>query len=768
MTATATRQQSTLDYVRAYRHAGLQCIPIRPDGTKAPATRWHQYQDPDKHCPEALFLDGRGIAILGGRASGNLEIIDFDTPSFYQQWCELVEEQHPGLMQRLVVVATPRRDENKEPGRHVYYRCEQIEGNDKLAMDAPGHAAIETRGEGGYVLAPGSPGRCHPTGNEYELHAGELTDLPTIEPEERAVLLSAARALSTWTDAPADRHRHVGSNGAPKQAGQVSPGDDYASRTSWAEILGSHGWVQPRPDHWRRPGKDKGWSATTKCTSKAGNELLTVFSPNATPPGSSPKGTHYTKFATYAHLNHGGDYTAAASELARQGYGSRDDGVVELSEIMLQKDELVFCGDRGNRGRVLEDRGRTALVHFVSPTGSEATKDLPKSLLLYEDGRPVIPGPRRELKVIPAREFATADYRPSWHVKRVLVAKQPAVCGGRSKAMKTSLLVDLAVSLGSGTPFLGHFETTRTTVSILSGESGAFTIQETARRVAAARGVDLAGSDLFFGFQLPQITNMQDVDATAELLLRTETEVLIVDPAYLCLLSGDVGGRQASNVFDMGPLLLRLSEVGEQTGSTIVLCHHCRKSPGEGRDRFGPPDLEELSMAGFAEWARQWMLIGRREPFEPGTGQHKLWLNVGGSAGFSGTWSVDIEEGVLTDDFTGRRWDVEVGTAQEARDARKRDAERQQQQERERREFEHEQKILRVLRMRQHAMSKNKLRDTAGLNSNYLPDALLNLERKGLIRRFEGKSGTQTCDLYELTERGGNEAKPDEPDKPDK
>ena len=274
----------------------------------------------------------------------------------------------------------------------------------------------------------------------------------------------------------------------------------------------------------------------------------------------------------------------------------------------------------------------------------------------------------KRIEVVSAREFATHDYRPNWLVHRILVAGQPAICGGRSKAMKTSNLVDLAVSIGTGTPFLGKFETARQTVAILSGESGAFTIQETAHRIARARGVDLADADVFFGFRLPQITRLSDVDATLAMLTETSAKVLIVDPAYLCVLGGDTAGRQATNVFDMGPLLLRLSELGEKTGSTVIMCHHCRKSPGDGRDRYDPPDLEELSMAGFAEWARQWILIGRREAFEAGTGNHKLWLNVGGSVGFSGTWSVDIDEGVLADDFTGRKWDVTVGTMDDARE----------------------------------------------------------------------------------------------------
>src|SRR5262245_25651529 len=179
---------------------------------------------------------------------------------------------------------------------------------------------IEVKGEGGYVVAPPSPARCHPSFRVYRYADGspDLTRITTITPEEREVLFSEARALSRVPETPAWKPEIIRATTGTEQR----PGDDFNARATWEEVLEPHGWRVVGCDgeelRWCRPGKGFGVSATTN---HGGSGLLHVFSSSAEP---LEMDRSYSKFAVYALLSHRGDFAAAARALRQLGYGAQE------------------------------------------------------------------------------------------------------------------------------------------------------------------------------------------------------------------------------------------------------------------------------------------------------------------------------------------------------------------------------------------------------------------------------------------------------------
>lgn len=264
---------------------------------------------------------------------------------------------------------------------------------------------------------------------------------------------------------------------------------------------------------------------------------------------------------------------------------------------------------------------------------------------------------------ISSAEFAKANYKCRWLVEGVLVRNQPAVIGGAKKSLKTSLAIDLAISLGSATPFFGRFDVPKpVNVAFMSGESGKAVVQETAKRVCAAHDCDLAQCSVDWSMELPNLATKIGLKELCRNLTDIYANVVFIDPLYLCLIAG--GSASASNLYEIGALLKDVATACHSAGATPILIHHSTKGSNKHVNKTSsipaPMDLDDLAFAGIAELARQWILVNRRTPYDPNQHRHELLMNVGGSAGHSSCWNLDIDEGKMQTDFTGRRWDVSV------------------------------------------------------------------------------------------------------------
>jgi CheY-like chemotaxis protein len=290
--------------------AGISVVPPRQDGTKAPLGSWRTFQE---RLPYLDELDdwyraeqNQGIGVVCGAVSGNLEALDFDRHSAYEEFVdraretglsELVDRIEAGYLEK-----TPK-------GRHWLWRCSEISGNTKLANNEDQEVLIETRGEGGYVILAPSSGSIHPSGEPYELLSGSIDTISAITPEERESLLDLARSFDYIAQRADLRGLET----------DFRPGDHFNAETTWSALLVPEGWqeiyTRNTITYWRRPGKTIGISASSGLGDA---DLFYVFTTSTIFDGNAA----YSKFGAYALLHHHGDYSAAAAALRADGFGA--------------------------------------------------------------------------------------------------------------------------------------------------------------------------------------------------------------------------------------------------------------------------------------------------------------------------------------------------------------------------------------------------------------------------------------------------------------
>lgn len=318
------------DTALQYHRSGLHVIPVNPD--KRPTGPWKQYQtqQTDDDIRRLFAGDVWGLAILTG--PGGLEVIDIDekhdpTKTIFVRFVKFNDEYSANEcpVTELPVQCT------MNGGYHVFYRCKKIEGNQKLAMrvatpeEMEAHNAtvdrkiddpaklpqclIETRGEGGYVLAYPTPG--------YELEWGDLCNIPHITERQRFYLLQAARTFNevqqkSRPDAEIPRIAESGETGGKTVI------DDYNEKNHTVDLLCSYGWTVVYEDgdrvHMKRPGTSD--AKTSGNYHKARGVFISFSTSTAL---EAEKG--YSAFGIYAAMEHAGDAKNAVRELGRQGYG---------------------------------------------------------------------------------------------------------------------------------------------------------------------------------------------------------------------------------------------------------------------------------------------------------------------------------------------------------------------------------------------------------------------------------------------------------------
>jgi hypothetical protein len=483
---TACEPITLLDAARLWYDAGYCVVPSHEDGGKRPFGPWKEYQTkrPTWEQIEAWLASGKytGIGVITGQVSGNVEMIELEGPDKHSgqalnKITKVADTYADGELDKLWrTVLDGCIERSAGGGLHIFVRVDgqPVPGNTKLANNDAGKVLAETRGEGGFVIVAPTPGRSGHDKNTIYMFLSESSPLntATISTDELECLhYIITEAIHSHTEpiTPQSGTTTPPSKTTPQNGAQgLTPWDDYANRTTWAEILEPLGWTYAytAPDgrkHWWRPGKGRGETASATTIEDGPMYVFstsTVFRPNV---GMS-------KQHVYAILHHGGDHVAAARSLVGEGYGERSDASLPswIPDLDITPDEAEHADSDADAtfNRDVMREVRQLLVR-------EYARNQMNTLKL---------GQVAPIDAVPLGDFLSQPDDPvRYRVDELWPAEGRVLLAAAAKSGKTTMVAaNLIPCLVDGGEFLGRFATdpiTDGTAVLLNMEVGPNTLR---------------------------------------------------------------------------------------------------------------------------------------------------------------------------------------------------------------------------------------------------------------------------------------------------
>jgi hypothetical protein len=288
-----------------------------------------------------------------------------------------------------------------------------------------------------------------------------------------------------------------------------------------------------------------------------------------------------TIFQTIQSLNGNRNLLAVTHALRKNGQLEKVGGEYRITQISLlphDKDNVEYA-----LGEVLDySRERHAL---------ETAKALINGRITLEKAQEWFAQLNEQRFGLPpiedgAERISKAIDLPEDVIKGVLHRGAKMVLGGTSKSFKTWTLLELSVSVATGTSWLGQFETNRGRVLYINLELPAPWLFKRLQTICDECQVTLAEDDL-------RVWNLRghaaDITQLAPSLLRgigrARYALIVLDPIYKLL-----GARDENKAGDIAVLLNEIEKIAVKTGAAIVFGAHYSKgnqAAKEAIDRIG-------------------------------------------------------------------------------------------------------------------------------------------------------------------------------------
>lgn len=198
-----------------------------------------------------------------------------------------------------------------------------------------------------------------------------------------------------------------------------------------------------------------------------------------------------------------------------------------------------------------------------------------------------------EVKIVKVSDIEPFDPTDFWLIEDLWENESVGIIGAPSKSFKSTLTINLACAVASGTPFDGR-EVKQGAVLIVQGENNLSMEQHKIYSITGR-------TDLPIYFVESNMT-LDTIGKLKKVIMENKIRLLIIDPLYLLFGAGDINSHR-----DITDRLQRLTQLRNDTGCSIMLVHHSRKL-----ERGAKITTQDMYGSAFIEgWYESMLLLQR-------------------------------------------------------------------------------------------------------------------------------------------------------------
>ena len=171
-----------------------------------------------------------------------------------------------------------------------------------------------------------------------------------------------------------------------------------------------------------------------------------------------------------------------------------------------------------------------------------------------------------EVHIIGINDVQEGEHGEEWLIEGLWEYDSVGLIVAPPKSYKSTLITNMAVAVASGKPFDGR-KVIQGGVLILQGENSLI--------AEKSRMMNIAGTTDLPIYYVQSSINLDNIEILKRTIIEHNIKMLVIDPLYLLFGSGNMNLQ-----VDVTPKLRTLTELRKETGCSIILVHHTRKTDG--------------------------------------------------------------------------------------------------------------------------------------------------------------------------------------------